>query len=231
MDARNQTIQAGFGIGTTRFTPCRGFFRLTAYATGKQILILGPSSAGKTRFGEYLRLGALGSRTKREITYHITKSPTFVIQIGQKPGLVLKVRQAVDTPGQVGPVQHANLVGRRRPHAVVVVLDCTKAPSTTLRWLRLFANRLDTVLRRGSQTKRRLDQIVVLLNKRDKITRIECDSLTQEIKEVLRSNLSVVLGEERVVSIPILECICVQTQQGTMLIDEVIRHLVARLTR
>jgi hypothetical protein len=231
MDARNQTTQAGFGLVTTRVTPPRGLFRLTAYATGKQILILGPGSAGKTRFCEYLRLGALGPGAKREITYHITKSPTFVIKIGKEPGLVLKVRQAVDTPGQVGPVQHANLVGRRRPHAVVVVLDCSKAPSTTLRWLRLFCNRLDTVLRRGSQTKKRLNEIVVLLNKRDKITHIEWDSLAQEVKGVLRSHLSVVMGADRLASIPILECICVQTPQGTILIDEVIHHLAARLTR
>lgn len=231
MDVETQTVCVASGAVAARRAAPRGVARLTTYAAGKEILILGPSSAGKTKFTEYLRLGTLDPEGKREMTYQITKSPVFVIRIGPQRGLVLRVRRTVDTPGQVGPVQHASLVGRRKPHAVVVMLDCSKTVPATVGWLRLFCSRLDTVLRKGSYAQRRLREILVILNKRDKIDDAQCDALRQGAKEVLDRHLSVVLGVARVDAIPILECISIQTQRGTVLIDEAMNHLMARLAR
>ena len=230
-DAETQTISAGTGVKTTRRIPVRGLSRLTTYARGKEILILGPGSAGKTKFAQYLQLGALDPEGQREMTYCVTKSPAFVVNVGQEQGLMLEVRRAVDTPGQVGPVQHANLVADRQPHALIVMLDCSNAMSSTVRWLRLFSNSLDTVLRRRSYVARRLEAIVVLLNKRDKISSTDVAQLRQAVREVLLQQLSVALGVERVRSIPILECISARTKQGTALIDEAIGHLAERLGR
>ena len=231
MDSEALTAHVGSGGEIVRRAPPRGLARLAAFATGKEILILGPSSAGKTKFAEYLRSGALDPEGKREMTYHVSKSPTFVIQIGRERGLLLKIRRAVDTPGQVGPIQQAGLVGRRKPHALIILLDCTKTVSTTVQWLRLLSNRLDMVLRQRSSAKRRLNQVIVLLNKRDKVGGRKPELLRQGVRDVLSRHLSVVLGAAIVNSIPILECIAIQTQQGTILIDEAITQLAGRLAR
>jgi len=139
------------------------------------------------------------------------------------------VRRAVDTPGQVGPLQHALLVARRRPHAVIVMLDCSGDPLATLRWFCLFCNALDNVLRKVSSVARRLQEMVVILNKRDKIGDKEFAKLHQAARKVLERYLSVVWGEERVQSIPLLECVSVRTGRGTALIDGIIAQLTERL--
>lgn len=231
MNSRIEVASTGLSVSPTRRGKAKGLYGLITHALGKEILVVGPSTAGKTKFAEYLRLGTLDPEGRREMTYHVSKSPAFTVGIGGNRPLVLKVRRAVDTPGQVGPLQHATLVGRRKPHAVVLVLDCSRPLSTTVTWLHLFCDRLDTVLRRGSYVKRKLSEILVLLNKRDKITDRKLDQRRKAVREVLEQHLSVVLGVERVQSIPLLECISVQTEQGTVLIDQVISHLAQRLVR
>ncbi len=231
MDAETQTIFAGASTRTTRRIPVRGLSRLTAYARGKEILILGPGSAGKTKFAQYLQLGVLDPEGQREMTSYVTESPAFVVRVGPEQGLLFEVRRAVDTPGQVGPVRHARLVARRAPHALIVMLDCSTALSSTIRWLHLFCSSLDTVLRRGSYVVRRLEAMMVLLNKRDQISSTDSAQLRQAVGEVLEQHLSVALGVEWVRSIPILECVSVQTKEGTALIDDVIGHLAEQLAR
>lgn len=226
MDAENPSMRSR---KATRRTVSKEISRLIAYAAGKEILIVGPSSAGKTKFAEYLRLGVLDPEGTREMTYHLSKSPAFIVQVGPQQNLTLMIRRAVDTPGQTGPVHHANLVGRRKPHIIVVMVDCSKPIFATLKWLRLFSDRLDTVLRKGSYAQKRLDGILVILNKRDKINSGEAHRLRRDIKDVLIRYLSIVLGDKRVLSIPIRECISVQTPRGTALIDKVIQELAERL--
>ncbi|HPC96493.1 MAG TPA: GTPase domain-containing protein [Sedimentisphaerales bacterium] len=216
----------------------KGLARLRTYATGKEILVLGPSSAGKSKFAEYLQLGRLHPEGEREMTYGVTKSPTFVLTLATDPdasrsgrsGLVLNVRRTVDTPGQTGPVQHASLVGDRKPHAIVIMLDGSKPISATIHWLSLFCNRLDTVLRKSRHVQKKLREIAVVLNKRDKIDQDQCNELAAGVREVLQRHLSVVLGVDRVGTIPIFECISIQTPQGTALIDTVLTHLAQQLT-
>jgi len=224
-----RTVSDGTGVDGARRRAPRGVSRLITYAKGKEILVLGPASAGKTHFGEYLRLGALGREGERKMTFHVTKSPVFTIRVGKDGGRLLNVRRAVDTPGQVGPIQHANLVGHRKPNGVILVLDCSQTVSTTVRWVDLFSDRLDTVLRRGSAARRKLRAVLVLLNKRDKIGDRKCERLKEGVAELLDRHLSVVLGRKRAHAIPILECIAVQTEEGTVLIDAVVGRLAEGL--
>ena len=214
---------------TPRRVPVKGFARLAAYLRGKELLILGPGNTGKTKFVQYLRLAALDPEGIRQMAYGVTKSPAFVLGVGGEEGFELKVRRAVDTPGQVGPLQHALLVARRRPHAVIVMLDCSGDPLSTLRWFCLFCDALDSVLRKASFAARRLQEMVVILNKRDKIEDREFAKLRQAVRKALERFLSVVWGAERVRAIPILECISVRTGRGTALIDGVIAQLTERL--
>lgn len=216
---------------TTRRTASKGISRFIAYAAGKEILVVGPSSAGKTKFAEYLRLGVLGSEGERHMTYHVFKSPAFTVEIGQDKNLKLKIRRAVDTPGQTGPVHHANLVERRKPHIIIVMVDCSKRLAATIKWLNLFCDRLDTVLRKGSYAQKKLNGIVVVLNKRDKTTGKEVRRLSKDVKGVLMRYLTMVLDKTRVRSIPILECISVQNPQGTVVIDDAIQKIAEQLVR
>lgn len=214
---------------TARRTRIKGLSRLVAYLRGKEILILGPGHAGKTKFAQYLRWAVLDPEGKREMTFAVTESPTFVVRLGGEEGPELNVRRTVDTPGQVGPLHHAQLVARRRPHAVIVMLDCSVDPSGTSRWFRLFCDALDTVLRKTSPAARRLEEMIVILNKRDKIADKEYAELRLEARKALERHLSVVWGEKRVRLIPIVECVSVQTGYGTALIDGVIAQLAQRL--
>ena len=229
MDAEAQAVEMEWSVEMPRGILATWFSRLATYARGKEILIVGPGSAGKTKFAQYLRWGALDPQGQRHMTYCVTKSPAFVVGFGREQGLLLRVRRAVDTPGQVGPHSHAILVGRRKPHAVIVMLDCSSNVPATVRWLSLFCNSLDTVLRRGSYAARKLAAIVVLLNKRDQIESSPSDELRQEVRQVLNQYLSVPLGVERANAIPILDCVSVQTGQGTTLIDEVVAQLMETL--
>ena len=228
MDAEDPSMGS---TEATRRTASNGISRLIAYAAGKEILIVGPSSAGKTKFAEYLRLGVLGSEGERHMTYHVLKSPAFTVEVGQDKNLKLKIRRAVDTPGQTGPVHHANLIGRRKPHIIIAMVDCSKRLAATLKWLSLFCDRLDTVLRKGSYADKKLSGIVVVLNKRDKATRTEVRRLSKDVKGVLMQYLSMVLDKKRVRSIPILECISVQNPQGTTVIDDVIQKIAEQMRR
>jgi hypothetical protein len=216
-------------VETPRRVPVKGFARLTAYLRGKELLILGPGNTGKTKFAHYLRLAALDPEGIREMTYAVTKSPAFVVSVGGEEGPVLRVRRTVDTCGQVGPLQHALLVARRQPHAVIVMLDCSVDPRSMLRWLCLFCDALDSILRKLPPARRRLQEIVVILNKRDKIDDREFAKLRQAVRKALERFLTVVWGADRVRSIPILECISVRTGRGTALIDGVIAQLAERL--
>jgi hypothetical protein len=231
MEAEIGAVSAELRARTPRRARPRGLYGLITHALGKEILVLGPSTAGKTKFTEYLRLGVLDPEGKREMTYRVRKSPAFTVGIGQERDIVLKVRRAVDTPGQVGPIEHATLVGRRRPHAIIVVLDSSRAALMMTTWLHLFCDRLDTILRRGSYARRRLAEIIVLMNKRDKIDRDQAEYLRQGIRGVLNQHLRVVLGAERVQAIPILECISIQTEEETSLIDHAVSTLAERLAR
>ncbi len=216
-------------VQTPRWVLATGLSRLTAYIRGKEILILGPGSAGKTKFTQYLQSATLDPEGKREMTYGVTRSPAFAVSLGREEGPVLRVRRTVDTPGQVGPLQHALLVARHRPHAVIVLLDCSSDPLATLRWFCLFCTTLDSVLRKTSSVARRLQEMVVILNKRDKIEDREFAKLHQAVREALERFLSVVWGAARVRSIPILESISVRTGRGTALIDACVAQLTERL--
>lgn len=236
MEAKPQTVgvepaRAESTAESPKRVAVKGLSRVATYIRGKEILILGPGSTGKTKFEQYLRLATLDPEGKREMTYAVSKSPAFVLDLGREEGLVLRVRRAVDTPGQVGPLQHAILVARRKPHAVIVVLDCGCDPRHMLRWFCLFCNALDTVLRKVPSATRRLQEMVVILNKRDKIDDREYAKLRQAARKVLERYLTVVWGDARVRSIPILECISVRTASGTAMIDGAIAQLMERLAR
>lgn len=231
MNARGKATSDISEDRTVRRGTPKGLARLRTYAKGKEILVVGPSTAGKSKFAEYLQLGRLHPEGEREMTYGLTKSPTFVLTLGADGKLVLNVRRTVDTPGQTGPVQHASLVGQRKPHAVVIMIDCSKPVATTVSWLRLFCNRLDTVLRKGRHTYKKLNGIIVVLNKRDKVGDDECDELIESVREVLNRHLAVILGADRAKAIPVLDCISVQTPQGSALIDTVLAHLAEQLAR
>ena len=189
-----ESTAAASTVETPRRVPAKGLSRLAAYIRGKEILILGPGSAGKTKFAQYLQLGALDPEGKREMTYGVTRSPAFAVSLGRDEGPMLRVRRTVDTPGQVGPLQHALLVARHRPHAVIVLLDCSSDPSATRRWFCLFCATLDSVLRKASSGARRLQELVVILNKRDKIEDREFAQLRQAVREALERFLSVAWG-------------------------------------
>lgn len=213
-------------------TAPKGVAWITAYARGVELLVVGPGGAGKTSFFDYLRFGVLEQKGPHEKTHEIKKSPTFTISMGRDGALNLRLRRSVDTPGQIGPVEHANLVGKRKPHILVIVLDGGLAQSTAQRWIRDFGARLEELAKEDSSIFRKLRFISVILNKRDKIgTNTQLKSFQKAVKKALKESLANVLGASRTNRIPILPTISIEHNDATKLLDAVIRKIGKSLAK
>jgi hypothetical protein len=125
-----------------------GLALFRAWWRGKTILIVGQQRAGKTTFVDYLRYGVFGDEKDTEKTLEVERSPRFTVTLGRDKALELSVRTVVDVPGQVGPIEHANLAFQERPHAIILFTDLT-APFTgpeekaSSAWLTAFCKRLE----------------------------------------------------------------------------------------
>ena len=217
------------GIEVIKKTTPKGFAWLTTYIGGKEILILGPGKAGKTSFVDYLQFGILEHESEHHKTHHVDLTPTFELSMGQEGALKLKVRRAVDTPGQIGPVAHAELVKERKPHAILLMLDLTKAQSTSIAWIKEFSEHLDTVCRDNKKIIKKIRTIIVILNKFDKCKADTYQKYRSSIKKGITLNIKEVIGPEKCGKIPILPCVAVENKDGSKHIDAIIRKLAKEL--
>jgi hypothetical protein len=127
-----------------------GFRWLWDWYNGYWVVLLGPSLAGKTRFLRYLYTQKLEDDELTETarakarTEDVEKAGLIVLRVGKPPGVLLRFRAVVDSPGKMDGADHAKTLTdandpRRGTHIVVVVLNGDNG-SEVVRWIREFTS-------------------------------------------------------------------------------------------
>ena len=234
----NMTADGGVVVGEVlaaavlREVP-KGVRKVSSWVKGRSILVVGQARSGKTSFYHFLRYGELEKEEETDITYDEKRSRGFVLRIGKAGSAELHIRQARDVPGQSGAVEHAKLVQRRRPHALVIMTDLT-TPLTGAddraagAWLKLFSSHLADKLRGSLLTRRSLKSIIVVMNKADKAKKTKIEARRRAFKKILVDKLEPVYGS-RARSIPIVQCVLVDKGRGSSQADALVRKLAKSL--
>ena len=158
---------------------------------GKQIVVVGPSGAGKSTFIDYMNDGVFDPEQNPDVTVSPRTTKNFRFTVGRNGRLTTLVRRSLDMPGQPDPRWVAQEAFRRRPHALVIVLDAT-APfddendlRSTAVWLRKFSRAADQAARGLKGKRNRLQTVVVALNKADRVSEDEFRAQEEVCKKVL----------------------------------------------
>jgi GTPase SAR1 family protein len=216
-----------------------GYALLKSWLTGKQVLIIGQPRAGKTTFREYLEYGLFDDEKPTQETAEIEATRRVNLGIGRDSRLKLNISAALDTPGQVGAVEHANLAFERNPHALLIVLDLTKdlegePDRASATWLKRFCKRYEAKWRVDRKRKSRLQAMIVIMSKADRVDQAVMaerrNAFQKTLNDELRDAKGKILGD-----IPVLPCSMVANTitnpSGTKMMDAVIAELAKTVSR
>lgn len=214
--------------------PTSGLARARDFFVGNQLLVVGPPRVGKTSFVDYLRHGIILDEKDTPKTDRLERTPAFRITLGRDASLELRLRRAIDAPGQVGPVQQAEYALEYRPHGLVFVTDVSRpfggsSDDATANWLRLFLSHLNARSARHGPKKNRTKAIAVLLNKADKITKKALADRHRKTTDLF-SELSGP-GTVNVDSVRTTATILITNPQGTHSADQALALLARDLVR
>lgn len=210
----------------TRATPPIWSWLLTRFG-GLELLVLGPGGAGKTSFADYLRFGTLDLPSARHHkTVEVTTSGSFTLQMGRDRALKLRVKRTVDVPGQTGPAAHAELLAKRRPDVLMILLDAGCKVSENADWLTQFCDRLDHLARQDSALLAKTKHILIVVNKVDALPAgTSYADHEKALRDVLRASLQGAFSKSQIDSIPIQPCVAIQSPSGSLMIDNVIEKI------
>ena len=170
------------------------------WAKAYKVVLLGPSLAGKTRFLRYLYTLQLSddeptrlARAKNRTIVVDNSNGLLALRVGKPPGVLLRIRTVVDSPGLEGAKHAAKLVDpkdpRRGAHVVVLVLDGSKR-SETVQWIHEFASHLADILNQA----KKLCELFVLINKYDQ-AKSYYEAMERAVNDKLSASLKPVIGE------------------------------------
>lgn len=229
MSDPSSAAAVGLSVKLLEMVAPKGIARLSTWFRGVEVLVLGQPRAGKTTFIDYLRHGVLDGPDAFEKTLKKEVSPMFAIRMGRSAGLELHVKRAVDIPGQIGAIEHANLAFERNPHGIVLFLDSTKPikgkpDRGSLAWLDEFVEQFEDLWSvKGKRKKNRLKSLTVVFNKVDKDAHNKLEKNRSKFRSVLR-RLTHSKGS-RVKRIRIMPCIAINNSEGTKFIDAIITSI------
>jgi hypothetical protein len=229
----SSAILMKLGIDLVARPTQNGLARLTTWATGHEVLVVGPARAGKTSFVEYLQYGILEKEQETATTVDPHKSASFRVKIGRAEALELRVRRTVDLPGEYGAMSHAQATQKRRPKAVVVVLNLSAPVSgaskhATGPWLITYCKHLASKLRRDEKLRKKLRCIMFVANQHDKIKE---DAAAKKI-EALRGIVERHLGDSfdpGTSFLHVMPCVLVANPSNSELADAVVIRLAKAL--
>jgi 50S ribosomal subunit-associated GTPase HflX len=213
----------------------KGLAKVYTWLKGVELLVLGQARAGKTTFIDYLRHGLLDNENAVEKTLRKEISPMFAIKMGKTSQLELTVRRVVDLPGQLGPVEHANLAFERNPQSITLFLDATRPlrdppDRGSLDWLKTFVERAEYLWEfEGRRRRNRLRSLTIVLNKIDKVQkRVLRDHIADYEETAHRMKY---LRGKYVARVRVMPCVAVRSKYDSTLIDAVIESIAKDIAR
>jgi hypothetical protein len=203
-----------------------GMSRAVAWATGKEILVVGAAQSGKSSFGDYVRFGVLERPGQTDRTDRETATRTFSVEAGRNMSLKMSVSTLREYPGHEPPEFHARIAAKRRPHALFVMVDSTSP--TWDSWLEVFFRELNGEVARNQKVLKRLRHLAVVINKMDKVGVAVIESQKKRIDELALTTLHNLGARARGISVA--PCASVAgTAYGTAPIDNVLLTAMRRL--
>ena len=203
---------------------------------GKKILIVGPGRSGKTSFKNYLSKGILLNETETSKTQLHAKTKGSIISVNK--GMVeIKIKLLTDSPGQIGPLIHADSVLNFKPHYLFVFLNCEEK-TESIKWFQDFAECLYAKFRDYPDLADRLKSIFIILNKKDKLegaNKQEIDNAYNAFHDEIKS---IALNEWKHGyykagdgnKVPtLLPAICVRNNDALGLLEEIINTMASKI--
>ncbi|NKB81193.1 MAG: hypothetical protein GKS05_04750 [Nitrospirales bacterium] len=201
---------------------------------GYNLVLLGPSLAGKTRFLRFLYTLEFVPDHKNEYaraadrTLKERKEGLVVLKIGVGNRVELPLRAVVDEPGMAEGEDHANLIVDSKrfasgAHVIVIVLDASQQEES-LKWIGDFGKRLTQIITNAPG----LREIFVLLNKYDKCQNY--DAVNREVADRLYEELKPAIGEKGK-TIKIRPTILIKNNKAVELINVVFQDLAFTLRK
>jgi GTPase SAR1 family protein len=236
---RGGVVMAEMAVGTAlievvidRAVPA-GLQLIGSLFHGKTIMVVGPGEAGKSTFVTYLQYGIFQEAQPRAKTYSPQSSPRFNLQLGPNRNLEVKIKTAVDLPGQLQE-QYA-LVFEHRPHALVIILDMSaplEAPNdyrATATWMEDFFSRLDQKWQGQKPRRNRLRSVIVALNKMDLADKQQVDEYEKRYRAIVEDKFRAARGPN-LSDVRFRRTIMVENPNGTRSIDGILVDMAQSLT-
>src|SRR5512140_3475804 len=127
------------------------------------ILIVGHDDAGKTSFLNFLKHHQFADERLTRDTLVVSHEGAFTV--ARPDGIDLPVKKIWDIPGPLDPEEQLDLVHRKPPKILVVMISADNPSST--QWLRSFVTGLRALLTQDARLAHKLIGICVVLNKVD----------------------------------------------------------------
>jgi len=226
------------------------FGKVQMWATGKTVIVVGPSRSGKTSFLDYLELGILRVEQQTRRTMGLEPRYNFVIEVGKDQRLKIRVRKPFDSSGDVAPFKQVEYIERQRPHGIVVILDAVRFKilevepehpeelnESCTAWLTELCIHLNKLLNTNEKVAQTLKAMIVVINKWDKLPKVDDNAekkRKEEFEETVRSILDKHLNnkfysKDGTGVVNVLPCALVNNQLDDALVKEVISTLALSL--
>lgn len=225
-------IALKLGITALHKAAPKGIAWVKDWYIGRNVWVLGPAGAGKTCFVDYLRFGFLEPQGPTTPTYDIVrvkKVSSVALQTNNNRALDLTVRSISDVSGHLPPAKQAELVKTHAPHVLVIVSDIHDRRCR--QWLLEFIEGLSGELSRGLRASWALECLCIVMNKFDRVSKPHADMRGRQFRKLLDKYLKPVLKPAFVKGIPILPCVSVATNHGSVLIDHVLLAIAKRMAK
>lgn len=206
----------------------RGLEIIKSWWKGETILIIGQERAGKTTFLDYFHYGLWGDERETVRTLKDLPTARFNIKLGRDEALEICITTAIDTSGQAPHFQQAEKAFAENPHALLIFMDLSKPLKTSSEWLTELCKRLETYWRTNKRKRNRIQSIILVLNKKDKVDAKAIASRKKSFQKILDSQLKDARGK-MLDDIAIMPTVIVTNPDNTKSVDNLIAHLAKSL--
>lgn len=206
----------------------RGIEIIKSWWKGKTILIIGQERAGKTTFLDYFHHGLWGDERETIRTSRDLPTARFNVKLGRNESLEICITTAIDTAGQAPQFQQAEKVFEKNPHGLLIFMDLTKPLKPSSEWLTELCRRIENHWRANKRKKNKIQSIILVLNKKDKVDAKTIDARKKAFQKILNAELKDARGK-MIDDIVIVPTVMVTNPDNTKTVDSLIADLAKAL--